>query len=143
MVYNNNIYFSYEKESKIFYKHYKGLIKIEDIISSWKYAFKMNLLSRQFTGIIIDYRRASFDLNIEIDSEIIAFYQENLKKFKGLRIAVVMSSVDELIVPILVSQEGKDFKSTPFICIDRARNWIVESVNSRKEESDLLCAVEF
>lgn len=127
MIYNNKIYYNYDKESKILYKHYTGLIKIEDIISSWNYAFEMNLLSRQVKGIILDYSRASFDLKIKMDTEIVIFYLENLNFFGGLRIAVVLSNPDEFIVPMLARHEEYGLDSALFICMDRAKNWIIEN----------------
>ncbi len=70
--------YHYDSSMGILYKTYYGLITIEDIESSWEYAFQNNLIPKERKGFILDYRQSNFSIKIDHHYRIADFYKNIL-----------------------------------------------------------------
>lgn len=118
--------FKYEFDSKtnILHKIYFGPINMEEIESSWKYAFNNNLIPKDVKGFILDYRKANFEIQIEKHTEISNFYKNHIEVFGGLKIAIITESPRDIVIPVMVNTKDEGYSSRPFTTVEAAIAWI-------------------
>lgn len=119
--------FEYEFDSKtnILHKTYYGSISMEEIESSWKYAFNNGLIPKDVKGFILDYRNANFDINIEKHIEISDFYKKFIEIFGGLKIAIITENPKDIVIPVMVNTKDEGYSSRPFSTVEAAIVWIL------------------
>ena len=120
--------FKYQFDSSlgIVFKYYYGLISIEDIESSWVYAFEKGLIPKETKGFILDYRESNFNIKIDEYSAISKFYQKHLDVFGNLKIAIITVEPKDIVIPLLVKEEDSGYSSRPFSTLDSAINWVLK-----------------
>lgn len=109
----------------ILFKTYYGLITIEDIESSWEYAFENNIIPKENKGFILDYRNSHFDIPIENYKAIPNFYKKNLDVFGNQKIAIITLEPKDTVVPVLVAMEDDGYASRPFSTMEAAIAWVL------------------
>jgi hypothetical protein len=109
----------------ILFKYYYGLITIEDIESSWEYAFKNDLIPKDVKGFILDYRNSNFNIKIEKFNEIANFYKKHLEVFGNLKIAIITEDPKDIVIPILVETKDEGYSSRPFSTLESAIDWVL------------------
>ncbi len=109
----------------ILFKTYYGSISIEDIESSWEYAFKNDLIPKEKKGFILDYREASFNINPNQTTAIADFYKKHLDIFGGYRIAILTEKPKDIVIPILVEINDEGYSSKPFCTLQAAIKWVL------------------
>lgn len=119
--------FKYEFDSStgILFKYYYGFITLEDIVSSWEYAFANNLIPKETKGFILDYRNSNFNLKIDEHKAIAEFYKKHLDIFGNLKIAILTVEPKDIVIPILVQTEEKGYYSRPFSTLESALHWVL------------------
>lgn len=117
--------YEFDEKSRIMYKFYYGPITIQHIQESWNWAASTNAIPDETVGFILDYRKASLDIEIDQLQEISKFYRLHPKLFKGKRIAIVTESHKDVVIPILVSEKDEGYRSRPFSTISAAIKWIL------------------
>ncbi len=119
-------YFTYEfdKKTKILYKYYFGDIDIEDIKSSWEYAFQKGLIPDHVEGFILDYREASIKYKLNGEEEISEFYKYHIEIFGTNKIAVIIEKPEDMLIPVLVEAGSDGYFLRPFTSMEGARAWI-------------------
>ena len=117
--------YRFDDKTGLMYKKYSGKIKLEDIFKSWDIAIEQKLFEKPIKGFILDYREASFDIDIKDYTKIADYYKIHINLFGGFKIAVVTESVKDIVIPSLV--EGKDdgYLSKPFYTIEAAERWVL------------------
>ena len=120
----DNFEFIFDSSTNILYKNYFGKINMDDIYNSWHYAFENNLIPPNTKGFILDYRKASFDIDSKKYKKIVSFYKKNISFFKDKKIAVITNSSKDIVIPILVEQKDKGYSSKPFSTVEAAIRWI-------------------
>lgn len=118
----------YDQETGIFYKYYYGPIEFNDIYESWEYLFKKNQLPEGIKGFIIDYRQATFNMEVNEYKKIVSFYQNNLEKFGGYKFAVITQNTKDITIPTLVATKDKGYQSRPFSTIRGAISWLLDDI---------------
>lgn len=116
--------FIFDSCTNILYKNYFGKINIDDINDSWHYAFENNLIPPTTKGFILDYRKASLDIDSKKYKKIVSFYKKNISVFRDKKIAVITNSSKDIVIPILVEQKDKGYSSKPFSTVEAAIRWI-------------------
>ncbi|URW80456.1 hypothetical protein [Xiashengella succiniciproducens] len=118
--------FSYyfDEERGILFKTYYGPITIEDINSSWKFAFHEGLIPHRMKGFVLDYRSANFDVEPERHTEIAAFYKRHIEVFGGYKIAIVTEAPRDIVIPVLVEMHDEGYSSRPFSTMEAAISWV-------------------
>lgn len=118
--------YEFDQLTGIQYKFYFGLISIEDIASSWYFAFENNLIPQNVKGFILDYRNATFNFEIEDHIEISEFYKKHIDVFKNLKIAIITDKPKDVVIPILVKSKDSGYESRPFSTIEAAIIWVLK-----------------
>jgi len=113
-------------ELNILYKYYYGSISIEDIFSSWQYAFDNNMISKDIKGFILDFRESTFDFKVDKFQDISNFYKEHIDVFGGTKIGLISVNPRDVVIPILFTTKDKGYKSSAFSTDQAAIDWILE-----------------
>ena len=109
----------------ILFKTYYGLISIEDIESSWEYAFENDLIPKEKKGFILDYRNSNFNIKTEEYMAIANFYKKHIEIFGNYKIAIITENPRDIVVPILVESQDEGYSSRPFSTLEAAIAWIL------------------
>lgn len=115
----------YDEQTGILYKYYFGPITIENIESSWLFAFENHLIPRKVKGFILDYRKGTFNIKTDEYIKISIFYKQHLDIFGNHKIAVITQKPGDVVIPILVEREDKGYSSKPFYTLEAAIEWIL------------------
>lgn len=118
--------YSYDNTSGILYKHYFGLISLEDIYSSWNYAIQNNIIPKGTRSFILDYQLASFDIKIKEYSGIAKYYKDHLEIFGGSKIAIITQTPKDVVIPTLVETHDEGYRSRPFYSLEAAIDWVLK-----------------
>jgi hypothetical protein len=122
----DNFKYRFDESTGIMYKHYYGLITIEDISSSWDYAMANGLIPNETKGFILDYRKASFDINIREHGQIADYYKNHLDIFRDKKIAIITQTSKDVLIPTLVESRDEGYQSRPFYTVESAINWVLD-----------------
>lgn len=117
--------YEFDRSSGILYKYYYGLIDIEDIKSSWEYAFENNLIPKEIKGFILDYRESNFNIKIDKHTAIADFYKKHLDIFGNKKIAIITQNPRDIVIPILVKKKDEGYQSRPFSTLESAVKWVL------------------
>ncbi len=119
--------FKYQFDSSIgiLFKYYYESTNIEDIKSSWEYAFANNLIPKETKGFILDYRNSNFNIKINEHRAISEFYKKHLDIFGNLKIAVLTEEPKDIVIPILVQIDDDGYISRPFSTLESAIGWVL------------------
>lgn len=118
--------FQFDDSTRILYKHYFGLITLEDIYSSWDYAINNKIIPSGTRSYILDYREASFDIKIKEYHRIANYYADHLEVFKNCKIAIITQTPKDVVIPALVETKDKGYISKPFYSIEAAIDWVLK-----------------
>ena len=124
--------YHFDEERGILFKTYYGAITIEDINSSWKFAFREGLIPEVKCGFVLDYRKARFDVVPGRHVEIAAFYKRHIEVFGGYRIAIVTEEPKDIVIPVLVEMHDEGYHSRPFSTMEAAVSWVLAGSLSPK-----------
>lgn len=109
----------------ILFKTYYGNITIEDIESSWEYAFENDLIPIEKKGFILDYRNSHFNITIEEHTSIANFYKKHINIFRNYKIAIITENSKDIVIPMLVEVLDEGYISKPFSTVEAAITWIL------------------
>ena len=109
----------------ILFKYYYGNIDLSDIIISWEDAIENNVIPKETKGFILDYRQASFTINVDDYVLIADFYKNHLDIFKNLKIAILTEKPKDVVIPLLVESKDDGYFSKPFYTLEAAIAWVL------------------
>ncbi len=115
----------FDETNKILFKNYYGEITLDDIFSSWDTAINENLIPPNTKGFILDYRQASFHINIKEYSKISDYLKNHLTVFGEHKIAIITEEPKDVIIPTLVETKDDGYASRPFYTMEAAIEWIL------------------
>lgn len=121
----NKFRYNFDENTGIFYKNYYGKITLDDIQSSWNRAIADKIIPSNTRGFILDYREASFEIDVRESHRIGEYYRQHLNVFGGKRIAIVTDTPKDIVIPILVESRDKGYSSHPFSTIEGAVQWVL------------------
>ncbi len=122
----NKFKYQFDNITGIFYKTYIVEINIDDIKSSWKYAFEKKIIPSGTKGFILNYKKAKLKMNINEHLLIANFYKNNLAVFGGSKIAVITKRPKDIVIPFLVETKDDGYHSKPFSTISSAIEWVLK-----------------
>ena len=122
----DNFKYIFDESTKVMYKYYYGPITIKDISSSWDYAIANNIIPKETKGFILDYRGASFDMDIREHGKIAEYYKKHLEIFRDQKIAIITQTSKDVIIPTLVESKDDGYTSKPFYTEDSALKWVLD-----------------
>ncbi len=117
--------YKFDRSLSILFKYYYGSTCIEDIESSWEYAFENGLIPKETKGFILDYRKSNFNIKIKEHTAIADFYKKHLDVFGNLKIAIITEKPKDIVIPILVKIADEGYSSKPFSTIESAIKWVL------------------
>lgn len=115
----------FDRSLNILIKYYYGSITIDDIESSWEYAFENHLIPKDTRGFLLDYGEATFDVSLDEHQAIPDFYKNHLDVFGELKIAVVTENHTDIIIPTLVEMRSNGVYSKPFSTPKAEIHWLL------------------
>ena len=77
-------------------------------------------------GIVLDYRKANFQVSLDQTTEIADFYKANLEVFGGFKIAIITTEAKDFVIPIMVKSKDEGYTSNGFSTVEAAVDWILE-----------------
>ncbi|MCW3785374.1 hypothetical protein [Plebeiibacterium sediminum] len=122
---NHKFKYIFDSKSRVLTKHYFGPITINDIESSWEYAFQNALIPKETIGFIVDYRNASLHIRIDEYTAISNFYKKHLEVFGDCKIGVLTEVPRDVVIPMLVQSEDEGYSSKPFSTLESAIEWVL------------------
>ena len=115
----------FDESNGILYKYYYGPITLEDIYSSWDYAINNNLIPKETKGFILDYRNATFNINIREHTGIGDYYKKHIDVFRDYKIAIITQNPKDVIIPTLVELIDDGYYSRAFYTPEAAIQWVL------------------
>lgn len=122
---NNKFKYHFNNSLKILFKYYYGHITINDIESSWEYAFKNNLIPKDTKGFVLDYTNATLDMKPDEHTAIADFYKKHIEIFRNYKIGIVTDNPKDVVIPILVETKDDGYESSPFSSMEAAIEWVL------------------
>ncbi len=122
---DNKFKYRFDSLTGILFKYYFGLINIDDIVSSWEYAFTNNLIPEETKGFVLDYRNSNLNIKVEEHKDIVEFYKNHLEIFGNLKIAILTENSKDIVIPILVQNNDDGYFSKPFSTLESAIDWVL------------------
>lgn len=116
--------FKFNKATGIFTKQHFGRVTVEDIVSSWEYAFENCLIPEGVTGFVVDFQKASLDMKIPDHLRVSGFYAKHLDILGGFKYAVLVSTPRDMVMPVLISTQDKGYITRPFSTLEAALDWL-------------------
>jgi len=105
-------------------RKFSGVLKIDEIINTWKYLIENKLKHKKYKGIINDFTNARLEMEIDDVEQLMNLFKENIDIFKDLKLAVIMSSPENIVFPAF-AQNNSTFKIKPFSTISAAKDWML------------------
>lgn len=121
--------FHFDPETKIFYKKHFGNITKEEIFKSWDHAIENDLIPKDTVGFIVDFREAHYALKLTDVKSLPSYFNSHPEVFEGKKIAVIVTSPDEIVVPVLIQHIKKNYHVKPFSTQEAAIQWILQDSN--------------
>ena len=113
----------YYEDKKYLTRKFKGSLTIEDIIESWEFIIESKLKMQKFDGIINDFSNADLKMNINDLEKLLNLFKQNFEIFRDLKLAVVMTSPENIVFPVLAEKESP-FKIKAFSTFKAAEEWM-------------------
>ncbi len=118
--------YEFKHDVGIVFKYYYGYITTKDIIDSWDFAIREGLIPKENKGFILDYRQASFKVDISECDHIPLYYQKHPEVFRGYKIAVVTENQQDIVIPFWVKEKDDGYESRPFSTLEAALCWVLD-----------------
>lgn len=117
----------FDQETRIFYKIYTGVIKIDDVFESWEESIRISEIPAGTKRFLISYKDARISFASSKAHDIADFYKRNDHIFGISKIAMVMETPDQIVFPYLVEMEKVNFKVRSFYTMEAAIYWLMET----------------
>ncbi len=121
-----NIDYNFEFKTGILTKHHIGEIIISDIIDSWEWAFKTELIPKGTKMFLLDYREAIVHDTLRSSESIVKFYHNNIDQFRDSKFAIVSENPKNIALSMLVQKQDSNYQTRPFSTIEKAIDWLIE-----------------
>lgn len=104
---------------------FHGELHFPEIIASWEYLIEKYLKTHQFKGIINDFSDAQLKMELSDLDELMTLFKFNIKIFENLKLAVIMTSPDNIVFPVF-AQNNSPFNIKAFSTIESATEWVLD-----------------
>ena len=116
--------FSFYSE-KILVRKFNGAIQASDIIDSWKYVLRNNMISNEIKGVANDICNTELLMDMNSFGELMSYIKKNPVLSK-LKLAVICDTPDKTVFPVVGNMENKELRIKPFSTMEAAARWILE-----------------
>lgn len=113
-----------QDDNEYIFREFRGVVSVEDIMDSFVYILKENMISHDCRGILTDLRDAEIDFNMNTFKNLLIYIKSN-PRLIGLKIAVVVDSAAKIVFPMMASNEP-GLLIQPFSTIELATKWMTQ-----------------
>lgn len=114
----------YSSDSKILYRKFQGTVTFEEIMDSWQDLIRNDKIGPQIIGVLNDFTYAELIMDRENLGKLMAFFQKHDEVFERIKLAVVMIIPENIVLPVLASQQYPQFKIEAFSTVESAERWL-------------------
>lgn len=115
----------YIEEEEYLIRNFHGTFHVDEIIKSWEYLIKTKLQEKKYLGIINDFSNAQLKMKLDDLEQLLALFKKNMHLFKDLKLAVIMTTPDNVIFPIF-AKDTSPFNIAAFTTLKAAQNWVLD-----------------
>ncbi len=119
--------FYFDPEKRILFKKHLGNVTMEQIFSSWDEAIRDNLIPSDTKGFVVDVRKAHYGIELAKVKTITRYFDSHPDIFSGKKMAVVVTSPEEIVLPVLIEYTPKSYSLKPFATETAALMWILQT----------------
>jgi hypothetical protein len=117
----------YSDDSKILIRSFTGMVSFDDVMESWKWLIRNDMIGNDLLGILNDFTQADLKMdpgNLEL---LMGLFLEYPEIFKRIKLAVVMTIPENIVLPMLANKKYPQFKIQAFSTIPAAWDWLRKS----------------
>lgn len=114
----------YIEKSNYLIREFHGIFNSSEILLSWEYLIEKKLKNHNYIGIINDFSNAKLNMELGDLDSLISLFNKNSKIFKDIKLAVLMTSPDNIVFPIF-AQSRSPFNIKAFSTMEGAEKWIL------------------
>lgn len=107
----------------ILIRKFEGQVELRDILNSWNYMMKNNLLTNRVIGIINDLRDCELKMNMDNFELLINFLKSN-SRFTSIKLAVISNNPEVVKFPSFAEKFVPELSIKPFTTEEAAVHWI-------------------
>ena len=116
----------YSEENNYLIRIFNGILKPNDIISSWEYLIEEKLKKKQYFGVISDYTNVELDMELDDFDHLLDLMKRNNKLLENIKLAIVMETHINEVFPLLTLRYSQ-FNIHSFPTFEAAKDWMLES----------------
>lgn len=113
----------HDDSEEILIRKFKGVVKVEEVIESWKHLTDNNLVTLEHKGVINDICDCDLRLNHESFPKLMKYLNGD-PVLKNIKLAVVCDSSKNIAFPLIAESEEKKLNVKVFTSMKSAINWI-------------------
>lgn len=106
-------------------RKFSGKVRLDDIMASWEQLQEQGKFNDEIKGVLNDLNDCELDLDMQ-EFKLLIQYMNGNAHFKGLKLAVVTNSPQQIVFPTLAETINKELTIRPFSTIQSAIDWIVQ-----------------
>jgi len=114
----------YSDDLKIMYRTFAGEVNFTEVMESWKWLIRNDMIGNDLIGILNDFSKAELKMDRRTWKHLMFLFKEYSTIFTRIKLAVVMTLPENIILPILASREYPQFKNQAFSTLEAAHNWL-------------------
>ena len=116
--------FEYSSDSKILIRSFKGKISFKEVLEYWDDLIWNKKMDPPLIGVLNDFTYAELMMDRENLDHLMGYFESHMKIFKRIKIAVVMIRPENIVLPVLASQNYPQFKIQAFSTVTAAEEWL-------------------
>ena len=113
----------YIEKSNYLIRVFHGVFNTSEILLSWEYLIVNKLKNHKYIGIISDFSNAKLNMELDDLDPLISLFEKNSKIFENIKLAVVMTSPDNIVFPVF-AQSKSTFNIKAFSTMKAAKYWL-------------------
>jgi hypothetical protein len=117
----------YIHDDRIIIRKFAGEISFKEVMESWTHLISNELISPECIGIINDFTEAKLQMQMNNLDKLFDFFLTYYDVFKKIKLAVIMNTPAETVLPILAKEEHPQFKIQAFCTFDAAEKWVLKN----------------
>ena len=112
----------------ILIRKFIGKTSGKDIVDSWEYLHKNNLINKKIKGVINDLSDCELIMDMEKFKTLLNF-MKNQDYLKNIKLAVISDNPEIIVFPFLGKEQERTLKIKPFSTMEAAVNWIAIDIS--------------
>ena len=110
--------------AKILIRKFFGETGFDQVMESWEQLIREKMIGENISGILNDFTEAKLEMNPGNLDSLMEFFKEYPGIFERIKLAVVMTLPDNIVLPILANRKYPQYKIQAFSTLSAARQWL-------------------